>query len=118
MPDTVPTTRTAFATPWFGPEHLQRFSRNYERFVRDMIDITTQQVELTRDMIEAGTEDMALLSQAHTPDALLRAEMEVFRKRSERAFNAAMKISGSMQNMVAATMAAYTNGEDKPPKPV
>ncbi|HQT79778.1 MAG TPA: hypothetical protein PLD10_22265, partial [Rhodopila sp.] len=61
-------------------------------------------------------EDVALLTQAHTPDALFRAEMEMFRKGSERAFTAAMKISGSMQNMVAETMAAYANGLDKTQK--
>ena len=93
---------------WPDQDNLLRFTKGYETLAQGMFNIAVQQVELTRGLIEGGLADYALLADAHTPDALLRAEVELFRRSSERAFEAATKITGAVQQAFTDAMSAAT----------
>lgn len=76
----------------FGQENFARLSRGYECLMKGMINVAAQQAELGRGLMQAGMEDFGLLAQAKSPEAFLQAEMEIFRRGSERAFDATRKL--------------------------
>lgn len=84
-----------------GQQNLVRFSRGYECLMKGLINVAIQQIELSRGLLENGVEDFNLLTQARTPDAFVQAELEVFRRRSERALGAAQKISAELNKTFA-----------------
>jgi Phasin protein len=67
-------------------------TNGYERFVKGLMNVTIQQIELSCHLMEGNIEDFNLLAQAPTPEAFVQAELDVIRRRSERAVGAAQQI--------------------------
>ena len=61
------------------------------------MNVAVQQIELGKGMMDSGVEDFDLLAQAHTPEALVQAELEIFRRRSERAIVTTQKITDELR---------------------
>ena len=66
-------------------QNLVHLTNGYERFVKGLMNVTIQQIELSCNLLEGNVEDFNLLAQARTPEAFVQAELGVIRRRSERA---------------------------------
>ena len=77
-------------------QNLVHLTNGYERFVKGLMNVTIQQIELSCNLLEGNVEDFNLLAQARTPEAFVQAELDVIRRRSERAFGAAQKIGDEL----------------------
>ncbi len=84
----------------FNLEAAKIAQQNFERlagvsaqYVKGLAGIAAAQFELSRELMDGGVGDFNLLAQARTPEAFVEAELEVFRRRSERAAGAVKKIS-------------------------
>jgi hypothetical protein len=78
--------------------NLAHLASGYERFVNGLTKATIQQVELNCNFMEGYVEDLNLLAQARTPEAFVQAELNVIRRNSERAVEAAQKISDGLHH--------------------
>ena len=77
-------------------QNFERLAFASTRFMKGLANIAATQFELSRELMDGGVSDFNLLAQARTPEALVEAELEVFRRRSERAVGAVKKISDQM----------------------
>lgn len=91
---------------WSNQDNLLHFTRGCETFTKNLFNVAAQQIELTRDLIEGSLADYSLLANARTPEAMLHAEVELFRRGSERAFGAATKITDAMQQVFTDAISA------------
>ena len=66
---------------------FQRVAESYEHLFKGLMSIVAQRLELGRGLAAAAIEDFNLLAGIRTPDAFVQAELELLRRRSERAFN-------------------------------
>ncbi len=78
-------------------QNFAQFAHAYQRFVKSLMNVAVQQIELSRGIVEGSVEDFDLLAQAHTPEALVQAELEIFRRRSERAIGTAQKTTDELR---------------------
>ncbi len=78
-------------------QNFFQMSGGYERLTRGLAQIAMEQIALSRRLLEGSLEDFNLLAQARSPEAFMRAEMEVFRRRSERAMGAAQQIGEELR---------------------
>lgn len=78
-------------------QNLVHLTTGYERFVKGLMNVTIQQIELSCNLMEGNVEDFNLLAQARTPEAFVQAELDVMRRRSERALGAAQKIGDELR---------------------
>jgi hypothetical protein len=85
-------------------EATTRVRRNFaqlthasQHFMKGLMNVAVQQIELGKGMMDSGVEDFDLLAQARTPEAVVQAELEVFRRRSERAIVTAQKITDELR---------------------
>jgi hypothetical protein len=76
-------------------QKLVHFTNSYE-LVRSLMNVTIQQIELSRDWMDGNVEDFNLLAQARSPEAFVQAELEVIRRRSDCALGAAQKIGDEL----------------------
>jgi hypothetical protein len=76
--------------------NLQQLTEASERFMKGVVDASVRQIELSRSLIEGGLEDFQLLALARTPEALVHAEFDVLRRRSERMISAMQKASDDL----------------------
>jgi hypothetical protein len=76
-------------------QKLVHFTNSYE-LVRSLMNVTIQQIELSRDWMDGNVEDFNLLAQARSPEAFVQAELEVIRRCSDRALGAAQKIGDEL----------------------
>lgn len=98
---TAPAPETA-APSAFDPaaaaeQSFARLSGASEKLVKTLTRIVSRQFELGREYMEGNVADFALLSQAKTPEALVEAEIEVVRRRSERAISAVNTVTTEMR---------------------
>jgi hypothetical protein len=84
------TTTDSFVTALPG---LSQLTRGYESLMKGMMSVVLKQMELGGDLLEGSMADLSLLTQAQSPDKFIEAELEVFRRQSERAIAAAQKFS-------------------------
>lgn len=82
-------------------EQMARISRNYECFLKGLMDVGARQAEFVRDMIEGNVEDFNRLAGVRTPEALVQAELDIFRRRSEQVMAGTTRIGEAMQRMCA-----------------
>jgi hypothetical protein len=88
--------------PGFDPtavaeQSFARLSNASEKLVKTLTNIVSRQFELGREYMEGNVGDFTLLSQARTPEALIEAELEVVRRRSERAIAAVNTVTTEMR---------------------
>ena len=79
--------------------------------MKGMINVATRQIELTRDLVGDGLQDLGLLTQARSPEALVHAELEILRRGAERATMAASQIGNAVQEVFAETVASINRGD-------
>ena len=77
-------------------QNLVHLTSGYERFVKGLMNVTIQQIELSCNLLEGNVEDFNLLAQARSPEAFVQAELEVIRRCSDRALGAAQKIGDEL----------------------
>jgi Phasin protein len=78
-------------------QNFSQFTHAYQRFMKSLMNVTVQQIELSRGMMEGSIEDFDLLGRACTPDALIEAEFDVFRRRSQRAIETTQKVTDELR---------------------
>jgi hypothetical protein len=78
-------------------QNLEQLTRASERFMKGVVNAAVQQIELSRGLIQGGMEDLSLLAQARTPETFVQAELDVFRRRSERMIEAMQKVSDELR---------------------
>jgi hypothetical protein len=93
-----------------GQESFARATRGCERLMTGLMQVAMQQFELAQGAMEANLADLDLLMKARTPDALVTAEFEVVRRRTERAADAARKISVELSRTWSETAAFVMPG--------
>ncbi len=91
-----PAALSAF-DPAAAEQSFARLSGASEKLVKTLTNIVSRQFELGREYMEGSVSDFALLSQARTPEALIEAELEVVRRRSERAIAAVNTVTTEMR---------------------
>lgn len=99
MSQTIPLARNAEAKA-FMPPNLQLFSEGFQNLSKCWVDIMAQQVELTSKMIRGAVADTALLTEARSPDALWRAEVEIYRRGTERMLEASAAVISGIQDVI------------------
>ena len=52
-------------------QNLVHLTNGYERFVKGLMNVTIQQIELSRDWMDGNVEDFNLLAQARSPEAFV-----------------------------------------------
>jgi hypothetical protein len=78
-------------------QNLDNLKAASERFMKGVVKATVQQIELSRGLFEGGMEDFSLLAKAHTPETFVQAELDVFRRRSERVIAAMQTLSDELR---------------------
>jgi Phasin protein len=78
-------------------QNFAQLAHAYQHFMKGLMNVAAQQIELGKGMMDSGVEDFDLLAQARTPEALVQAELEVFRRRSERAVLTTQKITDELR---------------------
>jgi hypothetical protein len=68
-----------------GPGGFVSLTRGYERVMKSFVEMAARQIDLSSELIRGSLQDLSLLAQAHTPDALVQAELEVLHRESQRA---------------------------------
>lgn len=96
-PQAESPTATAFDPVAAAEQSFTRLSSASEKLVKTLTTIMSRQFELGREYMEGNVGDFALLSQARTPEALIEAELEVVRRRSERAISAVNTVTTEMR---------------------
>jgi hypothetical protein len=86
-------------------ENFTRITRGYERVMKGLMNVAVQQIEMTQGLMAGGMADLDLLTEARTPVAFVQAELEIFRRRSERAASAARQITDELNRTFAETYA-------------
>jgi hypothetical protein len=101
-------------------ENFARMTRGYERVMKGLMNVAVQQIEMTQGLMAGGMADLELLTDARSPGAFVQAELEIFRRRSERAASAARQIAVELNRTFAETYAfARSEGiADEKPAPV
>jgi hypothetical protein len=85
-------------------ETTANYALSYEKFVKGMMAIAVQQLELTRGLMEGGMEDLNLLAKARTPDAFVEAELAILRRRAERTIGAVHSVAEEMRQIWTDTL--------------
>jgi hypothetical protein len=101
-------------------ENFARMTRGYERVMKGLMNVAVQQIEMTQGLIAGGMADLDLLTETRSPVAFVQAEVEIFRRRSERAASAARQIADELNRTFAETyaLAAAEGVADAKPAPV
>jgi Phasin protein len=86
-------------------ENFTRMTRGYERVMKGLMNVAVQQIEMTQGLMAGGMADLDLLTEARSPVAFVQAELEIFRRRSERAASAARQIADELNRTFAETYA-------------
>lgn len=103
--------QSAFDAAAVAQQSMTRLADASEKLVQTLTNVVSRQFELGREYMEGNVGDFALLSQARTPEALVEAELEVVRRRSERAIAAVNMVTSEMrQAWIDAFDFALTNG--------
>jgi Phasin protein len=100
-----------------GQRTFADFAAGYEKVARGLMNVAMRQLELSRELMEGAIEDLGLLAQARSPDTLLAAEMEVFRRRAERTIGAVRTVTREMgqvwsESLTSAATASGGSGDD------
>ena len=93
-------TRTAM----FGPRYFDRLGRGFEVLMEGMMNVAIRQIELTQSLFIEGCTDLYLLTRANTPAAVIAAEVEIMRRRSQRLTNAAQTMAQDLNQSWIATL--------------
>jgi hypothetical protein len=99
-------------TALFGQKSLAQLTRSYECWMKGVMNVAMQQIELGRGLLEGSVEDLNLLTQVRTPDAFCQAEFEMLRRRYERAIGVAQKITEEL-NRTWAEVSEFAQSEMK-----
>ena len=74
--------------------------------MKGLMSVAVQQIEMTsKGLMAGGMADLELLTDARSPGAFVQAELEIFRRRSERAASAARQIAVELNRTFAETYA-------------
>jgi len=95
----------------------KHFEQGYEAMVRGLTKVTMKQLELSRTLMEGAMEDLNMLSQARTPDALVTTEMEVLRRRAERTIGAFRAVADEMGQAWGEALETAPADTDETPPP-
>jgi hypothetical protein len=98
-------------------QNIEQISRASEHFMKGVMNAAVRQMELGQSLIEAGMEDFNLVARARTPESLLQAELEVFRRRSERLAAAMQTASEDLRQAWSATLDLTRSGASPPVEP-
>lgn len=80
-----------------GQQPLVNLAYGYQRAVNGMMNMAIHQMEIGRDLIGGAFEDLDLLVQAQTPDAMAKAEIDIFQRRSKRALAVWQRMTEQMR---------------------
>jgi hypothetical protein len=89
----------------FGHQNLARLVRGCELLMEGLMNVAIQHIEVTQTLIAGEVADLELLTRVATPAALVEAQLEVMRRRSERVITATRKITDEITRSWAETHA-------------
>jgi hypothetical protein len=106
--------------PLLHPANFMRLTGHYERWMQGLMSVAMHQLEATQGWMRGNLEDFDRLAEARSPGALVQAEIEIFRRRSQEAAGAARKIADEFHRTFAegsAFVVEAAAGDAKAPAP-
>jgi hypothetical protein len=108
------TTPTPEAGIILVRDHVTQFTLGYGRLVNGLMQAMLTQIDIGRGLMEASVEDFTLLAAARTPDALVQAELEVFRRRSACAIDVAQHLTAQLTRTLSDPASASKSPAEEP----